>query len=47
MHKKLTLPKKNCVICKKDFTWRKKWQACWADVLYCSARCRGNKRVTK
>nr|WP_310649635.1 MULTISPECIES: DUF2256 domain-containing protein [unclassified Colwellia] len=43
MHKKLMLPKKSCLTCKKDFTWRKKWQACWGNVLYCSERCRRNK----
>ena len=44
MHKKLLLPHKTCVICKKDFSWRKKWKASWDNVLYCSERCRRNKK---
>ena len=28
---------------KKRFDWRKKWQACWENVLYCSERCRRHK----
>lgn len=47
MHKKLLLPHKNCITCKKKFDWRKKWQACWENVLYCSERCRRNKRSIK
>ncbi|MBA6224579.1 DUF2256 domain-containing protein [Colwellia sp. MB02u-18] len=45
MHKKLFLAHKNCLTCKKDFLWRKKWQANWAHVLYCSERCRRNKNT--
>ncbi|MBA6328321.1 DUF2256 domain-containing protein [Colwellia sp. MB02u-6] len=44
-HKKLLLAHKNCLTCKKDFLWRKKWQANWAHVLYCSERCRRNKNT--
>ncbi|WP_085305966.1 DUF2256 domain-containing protein [Colwellia polaris] len=43
MHKKLFLPAKSCLTCKRDFIWRKKWQGCWEHVLYCSERCRRNK----
>ncbi|TMM46540.1 DUF2256 domain-containing protein [Colwellia ponticola] len=39
----LVLPHKNCLTCKRDFFWRKKWQSCWDNVLYCSERCRRNK----
>nr|WP_310733583.1 MULTISPECIES: DUF2256 domain-containing protein [unclassified Colwellia] len=46
MHKKLTLPEKNCQTCKKNFFWRKKWQACWEDVRYCSERCRRSKNAS-
>ncbi|WP_338049774.1 DUF2256 domain-containing protein [Psychromonas antarctica] len=38
------LPHKKCLTCKRDFVWRKKWRASWETVLYCSARCRGNKK---
>jgi hypothetical protein len=42
-HKKVNLPEKTCKICGLSFTWRKKWEKNWADVLYCSERCRRNK----
>lgn len=45
MHKKLLLPHKTCVTCEKDFSWRKKWKTCWDSVLYCSERCRRNKKT--
>tara|TARA_B110000238_G_C16135529_1_gene443453 strand:+ start:2476 stop:2649 length:174 start_codon:yes stop_codon:yes gene_type:complete len=44
MHKKLFLAHKNCPVCLKDFAWRKKWQSCWENVLYCSKRCQKNKK---
>ncbi|MBS26500.1 MAG: hypothetical protein CMQ26_05420 [Gammaproteobacteria bacterium] len=31
---------KTCKVCNKPFTWRKKWQRDWGNVLYCSERCR-------
>ncbi len=37
------LPKKMCATCMKEFTWRKKWEKNWAEVKYCSDRCRKNK----
>ncbi|MFD0765596.1 DUF2256 domain-containing protein [Mucilaginibacter lutimaris] len=40
---KENLPVKHCPICKRPFTWRKKWAKCWDDVKYCSERCRANK----
>ena len=39
-HKKQHLPQKTCPICKRDFTWRKKWQRDWDNVIYCSQRCK-------
>ncbi|WP_076917050.1 DUF2256 domain-containing protein [Pseudoalteromonas sp. TB64] len=42
-HKKLNLPQKICPICNKPFTWRKKWQRDWDNVIYCSERCKRNK----
>ncbi len=38
---------KICKICKKSFTWRKKWQRDWENVLYCSERCKKNKTKYK
>ncbi|HBC40437.1 MAG: DUF2256 domain-containing protein [Pseudanabaena sp. M051S1SP1A06QC] len=37
------LPSKDCVICGKPFSWRKKWEKCWDEVKYCSDRCRRQK----
>lgn len=40
MHRKALLPVKVCRVCGLPFTWRKKWQRDWAEVRYCSERCR-------
>ncbi len=37
------LPTKNCVVCNRPFTWRKKWEKNWDEVKYCSDKCRSNK----
>ncbi|WP_083260571.1 DUF2256 domain-containing protein [Arenibacter sp. NBRC 103722] len=42
--KKSDLPIKTCPICKRPFTWRKKWERNWNNVKYCSERCRRNKK---
>ena len=41
--KKKHLPKKICIVCKRPFLWRKKWEKNWLEVKYCSQRCRLNK----
>ncbi|MDB3981702.1 DUF2256 domain-containing protein [Methylophilaceae bacterium] len=41
--KKNNLPTKDCVVCHRPFSWRKKWSSCWESVKYCSKRCQ-NKR---
>ena len=38
--KKADLPQKICVRCGRPFTWRKKWEKVWAEVKYCSERCK-------
>ncbi|MBA4258769.1 MAG: DUF2256 domain-containing protein [Chitinophaga sp.] len=38
------LPQKNCATCGKPFTWRKKWEKNWAEVKYCSDRCRNSNK---
>ncbi|MEM1056470.1 MAG: DUF2256 domain-containing protein [Bacteroidota bacterium] len=38
-HRKLHLPTKTCRQCGRPFTWRKKWERDWEQVLYCSKRC--------
>ncbi|MBB1488284.1 DUF2256 domain-containing protein [Oceanospirillum sediminis] len=41
--KKEHLPVKVCQVCQRPFSWRKKWEKNWDQVLYCSKRCRGSK----
>lgn len=47
MRKKSDLPTKLCAACGLPFTWRKKWERDWAQVKFCSDRCRsrGDKAV--
>lgn len=42
--RKPDLPAKTCAACGRPFTWRKKWAKDWANVKYCSDRCRKAKR---
>ncbi len=42
-HKKVNLPQKICPVCQRPFTWRKKWEKDWAQVIYCSEKCRRGK----
>ncbi|MDY7025215.1 MAG: DUF2256 domain-containing protein [Pseudomonadota bacterium] len=44
MHKKTHLPTKQCPVCKRPFSWRKKWARDWENVKYCSKRCAGNAK---
>lgn len=34
---------KICQVCGRTIEWRKKWERDWAQVRFCSARCRGRK----
>ena len=45
--KKSDLPSKICPVCQRPFTWRKKWEKDWVNVIYCSKRCQGNSRSSK
>lgn len=38
--RKKDLPRKICIVCKRPFVWRKKWEKDWDQVKYCSERCR-------
>ena len=38
--RKSDLPSKVCPVCSRPFTWRKKWERDWDQVIYCSDRCR-------
>ena len=37
---KADLPQKVCAACGLSFAWRKKWARDWAQVRFCSDRCR-------
>ncbi|WP_461086064.1 DUF2256 domain-containing protein [Spirosoma flavus] len=40
MRKKSDLPTKICPVCNRPFSWRKKWERDWEQVIYCSDACR-------
>lgn len=42
--KKENLPTKVCVVCKRPFMWRKKWERCWDEVTTCSKSCNAARR---
>ncbi|MCH2490904.1 MAG: DUF2256 domain-containing protein [Flavobacteriales bacterium] len=42
--KKYRVPKKICPVCERPFSWRKKWEANWGEIIYCSERCRRSKK---
>lgn len=44
--KKQHLPEKQCLVCHKPFSWRKKWEKDWDNVKYCSEKCRRQKTIT-
>ena len=33
-------PSKICIVCGREFQWRKKWERNWKEVKYCSKACR-------
>ncbi|WP_073220141.1 DUF2256 domain-containing protein [Aequorivita viscosa] len=43
MNKKYNLPQKTCPTCGFTFSWRKKWERDWENVIYCSKKCLKNK----
>ncbi|QKZ11497.1 DUF2256 domain-containing protein [Spirosoma sp. KUDC1026] len=49
MRKKSDLPTKICPVCNRPFSWRKKWERDWDQVVYCSDACRssGNQAIRK
>ncbi|WP_432562924.1 DUF3253 domain-containing protein [Kineococcus sp. SYSU DK003] len=38
------LPTKDCAVCGRTITWRKKWERDWEGVRYCSDACRRRAR---
>jgi hypothetical protein len=45
MLRKADLPQKICEHCARPFAWRKKWEKIWAEVKYCSDRCRAERKA--
>ncbi|TVQ05282.1 MAG: DUF2256 domain-containing protein [Balneolaceae bacterium] len=41
---KRNLQEKNCPVCNRPFSWRKKWERDWENVKYCSERCRRTRK---
>jgi hypothetical protein len=39
-----SLPSKPCVQCARPMTWRRAWAKNWAEVKYCSDRCRADAK---
>ena len=47
IQRKNHLREKDCPVCGRPFSWRKKWESCWDEVRYCSERCRRNRRANQ
>lgn len=41
------LPTKDCAVCGRTITWRKKWARSWDEVRYCSDACRKRSRGSR
>ncbi|MFA7495584.1 MAG: DUF2256 domain-containing protein [Acidithiobacillus sp.] len=37
-------PEKICPVCQRPFSWRKRWERCWSEVVYCSDACRKRRQ---
>lgn len=46
MRAKADLPRKVCVVCGREFAWRKKWARVWHEVKHCSERCRKQRSAS-
>ncbi|WP_346348388.1 DUF2256 domain-containing protein [Sulfitobacter sp. KE43] len=44
MQKKENRPQKICACCGRPFSWRRKWADVWAEVRYCSQRCKRQRQ---
>ncbi len=40
----MSVPTKDCAVCGRTITWRKKWERSWDEVRYCSDACRRRAR---
>ncbi|MBC7387035.1 MAG: DUF2256 and DUF3253 domain-containing protein [Cryobacterium sp.] len=38
---------KNCLLCGREMTWRKKWEKNWNEVRYCGEKCRRDKNTLR
>ncbi len=38
--RKSDLPEKICVVCRRPFLWRKKWERDWDAITCCSEACK-------
>lgn len=45
MPARASLPTKDCAVCARVITWRKKWERDWEQIRYCSDACR-RRRVS-
>jgi hypothetical protein len=41
------LPVKDCVVCGRPFTWRKKWERDWDEIQTCSQKCKAQRRSSR
>lgn len=41
---KAALPSKPCLQCGRAMSWRRAWAKNWAEVKYCSDRCRAESK---
>ncbi len=39
------LATKNCVVCGREFNWRKKWERNWDSIKFCSDACRRSAKT--
>ncbi|MDF2152562.1 DUF2256 domain-containing protein [Vibrio sp. CAU 1672] len=44
---KTQLAVKTCPVCRRPFSWRKKWKNNWEHIVFCSQRCRRGKNRQK
>jgi len=38
---------KDCLLCGREFTWRKKWERSWPEIQNCSKRFRGEAQAAR
>jgi hypothetical protein len=43
-HKKKNVRKKECPVCFREFSWSKRLDKNWDDMVYCSDQCRRVKK---